>query len=352
MSDEQPVSLDALEREETRLRERLAKIATFKQLARELDIVIPSVVPTPAPTPIASRAAPLIAERSDGYDGTVGSLIHCYRQDERSPYQQLKHSVRLGYDALLERIIDDIGKDRVADLNASRIWEIYRDKWAGDGKLAMGHSLVGKLRMLSTFGATQLKDQDSTLLSGVLGNIRLPKGKARSERLTEAQAKAICAEARKLAWNSLAVAQAFQFCLPELRQMDVIGEWVPIGELGMSEITRGGEKWLRGLRWEEIDENMILRRALTSGRRNQQKNIEVDLKLYPMVTDELNSIPTRSRSGAVVICEVNGFPWSAAEFRRKWRIVATKAGVPKSVRNMDNSRSKPTTGGGSESRAL
>ena len=43
-----------------------------------------------------------------------------------------------------------------------------------------------------------------------------------------------------------------------LRQKDVIGEWVPRSEPGPSDIWNSdGEKWLRGLRWQEIDGNLI-----------------------------------------------------------------------------------------------
>lgn len=41
-------------------------------------------------------------------------------------------------------------------------------------------------------------------------------------------------------------------------------------------------------------------------------------------------------SGPLIINDVTGLPWTANEYRRKWRLVATKAGVPKNVWNMDS----------------
>jgi site-specific recombinase XerD len=38
----------------------------------------------------------------------------------------------------------------------------------------------------------------------------------------------------------------------------------------------------------------------------------------------------------MIICEITGLPYSTAEFRRKWRLVADKAGLPKAVKNMDS----------------
>lgn len=42
----------------------------------------------------------------------------------------------------------------------------------------------------------------------------------------------------------------------------------------------------------------------------------------------------------VIICEATGMPYSAAEFRRKWRIVADYAGIPSDVTNMSSAGSK------------
>jgi hypothetical protein len=60
------------------------------------------------------------------------------------------------------------------------------------------------------------------------------------------------------------LAQAFQFDL-RLRQKDVTGEWVPYGGRGDSSIIENGEKWVRGLLREEIDDDLILRKQTTFG---------------------------------------------------------------------------------------
>jgi hypothetical protein len=92
-------------------------------------------------------------------------------------------------------------------------------------------------------------------------------------------------------------------------------------------------KWLRGIRWEEIDENLILTHIMS----RSQKEIEVDLKLAPMVMAELGNVPRDQlpAKGPVIISEASGLPWYAVEFRRNWRLAADKAGVPRTVKNMD-----------------
>jgi hypothetical protein len=156
--------------------------------------------------------------------------------------------------------------------------------------------------------------------------------------LTAEQATAIRALAHKQGLHSIALAQAFQFELM-LRQKDVIGEWVPISEAGHSETLYGNEKWLRGLRWNEIDGNLVLRH-MTSKR---QKEIEVSLRNAPMVMEELAltygknfSRADLPGSGPIVIAERIDRPYHAAAFRRAWRKLADECEIPKSVKNMDS----------------
>jgi hypothetical protein len=121
----------------------------------------------------------------------------------------------------------------------------------------------------------------------------------------------------------------------------VIGEMVPLSEPGISEVIVRGQKWLRGIVWQEIDENLILRHVTSK----KQKLITVDLRLAPMVIEELALMAGVSPadlttdmlpvSGPIVICDTNGLPWTGNEYRRKWRKVARHCGIPDDVWNMD-----------------
>jgi site-specific recombinase XerD len=90
-------------------------------------------------------------------------------------------------------------------------------------------------------------------------------------------------------------------------------------------------KWLRGLRWEEIDDNLILRHVTSK----RGKEIEIDLHNAPLVMAELERLGTRPASGPVIIHANVGVPYKAMTFRYLWRKLATEAGIPKTVRNMD-----------------
>ena len=308
---------------------------------------------------------------------TLEQLIDSYRIDPDSDFLKLKYQVRTKHDGELTRVSKKHGRTQLQDIQLRTLTAWYSDALA-DGKVAKARSLVCRLRELFRFGFLFLEDTDCHRLFVALRKLQVDMSPPRRVEMTADHARAICKTAREhFGWHSIALAQALQFELL-LGQKDVIGEWVPIGEAGESDVVRQGRKWLRGLRWSDIDKNLILRhRVGSSGRK-----IEVDLRTAPMVLEELkillayprdertmeemfvdirkmieslaadalphgnvlapepltldqltNSLPD---SGPLIICDTNGVPWSTPEFRRKWRLVAKKAGVPANVTNRDS----------------
>ena len=262
------------------------------------------------------------------YDGTLEALAHAYRTDEDSPYHKKRYVTRKHYDKLIERIVDEHGAEFVANIKGRTVLR-WHEEWSAGGKIAMGHAVVGMLRTIVNFGVTMLDSEDCERLSGTLSKMRFTNAKPRSAALTADMATAFRAKAHEMGFPSMALAQALQFELM-LRQKDVIGEWVPISEPGVSDVTFRGEKWLRGLRWEEIDANLILRHVTSK----RGKLIEVNLRAAPMVMEEIGRIT--DRTGPVVIQERAGMPWSTYYFRHMWRSIADAAGLPKHIRNMDS----------------
>ncbi len=280
-------------------------------------------------------------QTESAFNGTLGGLVRLYQSDPRSSYHQLRHHVRKNQAFTLDRIVNERGTLRLADLTKADLEDLYKF-WSANGKkIAMGRLALGKIRTMLRFGGTILEDAECQRLSGVFQILRFETTKPRVERLTETQANDVCAAAHKKGWGSIALAQAFQF-ESELRQKDVIGEWVPVGDAGTSDIINSkSQKWVRGLRWSQIDDNLMLHHVTSfSG-----KKIEIDLKGRPMIARELESkygALTKGRlpgSGPIIRCEHTNLPWTGGEFRRKWRIVADLAGVPKTVKNMDSIRS-------------
>lgn len=315
-----------------------AELAQLEQLAASLNMVesAPGVSAAPKRPDANTGQVPDSATTKT----TFNSLLHSYREHPGSPIHKLKHGVRNGYNSIFDKLVPDIGSRPLSDLDADDIMRLY-EKWAEGGKYAWGHTMVGKLRLLFAFGMNVLKDPEATRLSVVMSKLRFKIPEARVERLTVEHVNAIRAAAhRHFGWHSIALAQALQFELM-LKQTDVIGEWVPASEPGISDIFKGSEKWVRGIRWSNIDENLILRHTIYSGRRHEPKEVVINLKDAPMVMEELALLgEPLPRTGPMVICDTNGLPWSGNEYRRKWRIVANEAGIPLTVRNMDSGRAE------------
>lgn len=287
----------------------------------------------------------------DHFTGSLESLVHCYRTDGDSPYQKNRYHVRQNRDSVLKRIVARHGSVPVSDIKARLLLAWHRD-WTDNGKkLATGSTFIGQLRALFSFGATLLEDPECERLCGVMHKMRFPGTKPRSVSITAEDANAIRAKAHEYGWFSIAMGQAFQFD-GTLRQKDCVGEMVPLSEPGISDVIKDGRKWLRGIRWEEIDENLILRHVTSK----KQKLTTIDLKLAEMVLAELQAhcdgqplVTTDEAtkkvivhrellpaSGPILMNEQTAFPWSGNEYRRKWRILARACGIDDAKFNMDS----------------
>lgn len=274
------------------------------------------------------------------FDGTISGLIHCFRTDADSSYKKVRYASRIHYDALMSLIEREHGSKIISDLKG-RTLRHWHDTWSSTGKVAVAHAKMKMLRGLLVFGSTMLEDEFCIKISSLLSQMKFRMPKPRVERLTAEQVVAIRAMAREMGRPSISLEQAFQF-EGMFRQKDGIGEYVPVSEPGMSDVIHKGYKWLRGIRWEAIDANMVLTH-ITSKR---QKEIKIDLRNAPMVMEELGLLVgvapekvTRDMlpaSGPIVVSEYDGLPWDATEFRRWWRQIADACGIPKAVRNMDS----------------
>ncbi|MET4258546.1 hypothetical protein ABIC09_003491 [Bradyrhizobium sp. S3.12.5] len=287
---------------------------------------------------------------------TVGELIEGYRNDPQSSFRKLSHGVRVKHERLLARITREHGHRSLKGIRA-RDLVAWHDDWLAKGKIAAAHSLMSRLRVVSRFGATILENKECRRLAERLAEMRFERPLPRRKWLSSEQARLIRVKAREhFGWYSIALAQAFQFDL-RLNQKAVIGEWVPIGETEPSNVRREvddrQEKWVKGLEWSDLDKAFVLRRV---GQRASE--LQFDLKNAAIVMEELAiyarvSIEELTRAhlpsgGPIIINDVTGLPWSTAEFRRKWRLVANHVGIPKHVMNMDSGKSLQSARNGSK----
>jgi len=267
---------------------------------------------------------------------TIKDLIERYQTDPDSPYvKKIRHSSKLSYTAFLRRINRDRGGELIANIK-SRDLIRWHEHWLGEErKVYMAHALMTMVRGLASFGESILEDDGCKELMSKLRKLEFEVGKGRKEQVTAEQVILIRAKAHEMGRPSIALAQAIQFEVM-LRQRDVIGEWVPVEEKHTepTEIIDGHRKWVRGIRWTEIDHKLVL--LHTTSKRG--KEIEFDLKSAPMVMEEFQrcfggALPA---SGPVIIDEATGRPYDHAWFRRLWRGIANAAGIPAHVFNMDS----------------
>lgn len=279
------------------------------------------------------------------YDGTIDSLIHIYLHDPDSPFQNLRPKTKQGYESLFRTLSVTVGRKHVPSLtfrDFKRWHEGFAKPLKEDAhvRTARAHGLMTQVRGLMAFGK-QLRLPGCKEAREVLADMEFRMPQKRTAFVTAAQAILVRQEAHRLGMPSIALAQALQFDLM-LRQKDVLGETVPMDEPGLSDIAFGGRKWLYGLHWKEITEDLILTHRLSKSLRGRQaitdptagKTETFDLKAYPMVMEELAHI-TR-RDGPLVIRETTGRPWDGKSFNRAWRKIATKVGIPKNVQNRDS----------------
>jgi hypothetical protein len=286
------------------------------------------------------------------FTGNLQSLVRCYQTDEDSPYQKNRYHVRQNRDSMLGRIVRRHGDVKLSDIKARVLLAWHKD-WSMEGtRLATASAFIGQLRALFSFGATLLEDPHCERLCGVMHKMRFEGTKPRGVSLSAEQANLIRAAAHDhFGWDSIALVQAFQF-EGTLRQKDCLGEMVPLSEPGVSAVIIRDQKWLRGIVWSEIDENLILKHVTSK----KQKMVEIDLKLGLMIMEELQRLAgedplivvdeitkrvTVNRhllpaSGPLAICDTNGLPWTGNEYRRKWRLIARHCGIPDGVWSMDS----------------
>lgn len=335
MSDDSNVSLvEAIALMRARLKQQSAAIERDWAVLREMERLAEqnNLLPSTGRT----QDAP-IKGLANSFIENVSDLIRYYRTHEKSPWKGLSHASKVHYDALLGLIEQSHGSDRLGEINAET-FKKWHDAWSAGGTTSIAHAKIGMVRGLLGFGTEILQDDECGRLFGILCKLKFKLPAARTERLTAKQADDIRAKARELGRPSIALAQAFQSDVG-LLQKDCIGEYVPVSAPGMSDIRSDDLKWVRGLRWSEIDDKLVLRH--TSG--SWQGDVTFDLKGAPSVMEELriqfgfkdnrDALPA---AGPIITSEYDGLPWDAVEYRRWWRKIANACGVPKEVRSADS----------------
>jgi hypothetical protein len=202
----------------------------------------------------------------------------------------------------------------------------------GMGAAGLRTACVTKLFPTRSYGC-ELRNADAIELAEVLARTEFSAPKARKKRPTYEQVVAFREAAHAANRPSLALAVTLQFELG-LRQKDIIGEWVrPSAEEReriAGAITDGPWVWAWGLTWSHIDSSFVLEKPTSKS--NGSETAAHDLRRYADVMAELSPRGV----GPIILDEGSGRPWRKAHFSRTFRKIATAAGWPADVWNMDS----------------
>ncbi|QOG20451.1 hypothetical protein [Bradyrhizobium sp. SEMIA] len=266
-------------------------------------------------------------------------LIELYQKDPLSRWHQLRYATQKTHTNLLRQIDRRHGHVKLKRIKGRTLLK-WHAQWLDGTKYSAARSFIKKIRVLFGYGLTIREDRQCARLRQVMSALRFPGSPKGTQRITAEQAIAVRQRAWACGWGSVALAQALQFDVL-LRQKDVIGEHVPVGlKEGGVGLVVGDEKWVRGLLWSEVDDQLILRHQTSK----TGKLVVVDLKLAPMVLEDLRRMGVVARRGRVrligrrdgpiITDERTDLPYQAYEFRRRWRAIARSEGIPDNVCNM------------------
>jgi integrase len=266
-------------------------------------------------------------DRSE-YTGTFSSLFQRYEKHPESSFQNLKPSSRRAYIGYLTMLDEAIGKRRVTAVAGVDIIGWHKrwkapDKPGGPEKLAAAAMAAAVLKAALAFGVLDGNRPGCKDLHYAMSLMEFPKPRPRRQAPTAEQIAKARAAAHEMGNPRLALAYAIQF-ETTLRLWDVVGQWVPVNEPGVSAYVAKGQKWF-GLTWADIDENLILRVKASKTDGTTEAVVSFDLSQCPMVMEEIAKIPDAERTGPVIL---NGKrPYWGWETRNAWREIAKDIGV-------------------------
>jgi integrase len=169
----------------------------------------------------------------------------------------------------------------------------------------------------------------------VIEDMKFEGLRPRKAVVTASQIIAARQAAHEIGHPRLALCFAIQF-ETVLRQFDVAGVWRPLNYPAVSPVLGDREKWI-GPTWSDIDDNMILTAtpSKTEKLENAPEDVQFDLKVCPMVMEEIQRIPIDERVGPLITDPRSNGPYNQRQIRDLWRRIVVRAGIPQGIQNRD-----------------
>jgi integrase len=259
-----------------------------------------------------------------GFDNTIRAVIDLYQTHPDSPYHKLKPGTLRPYAHYLGKIRFAVGSRDIMHVTGNDVIRWHAD-WTSNGRhVAAGQMAASVLKAALTFCRNAGYRQCQQLRDDI-SNLRLASPRPRSMYATAADVIAARKAAHSLGLPSAALCYALQF-ETALRLWDVAGQWHPLDSPVVSAVIQRGAKWA-GLEWRHIGSDFVLRYAPTKTEHSTAVEVILDLRLCPMVLEELAHFPLEKRSGPVIVFERTGVPYNRANLNKTWAAVRKTAGL-------------------------
>ena len=277
------------------------------------------------------------------FDGTLGQIIQKYLTDPDSTFFALRPGSRHPYEFYADKLIYELGELRLDEVTGVDL-KRWHDRWsAGGEKLAASKMMRAVLDAAISFaimssrpGSAELRA--ATELRSILktANRKIPNPKRRESTVTADDVVLLRRAAHDGGRPSMALAYALVF-ETTLRLWDVLGQWWPHDAPLVSDVIapvvrarKVPHKWF-GLRWEDIDADLVLRYMPSKTSAKTGLAVTFPLARAPMVMEELAHWPIERRTGPVIVYEGTGLPYSGNYFGEFWRKDREAVGLPSTV---------------------
>lgn len=284
-----------------------------------------------------------IRDHVGSFDGTLGQIIHKYLTDPDSTFFALRPGSRHPYKHYAGHLAHELGDVRIDEVTGIHLKK-WHDEWSRGGenlaaskmRRAVLDAAISFAIMSSRPGSTELRA--ATELRSVLktANRKIPNPKRRESTVTADDVVRLRRAAHAAGRPSMALAYALVF-ETTLRLWDVLGQWWPHDAPLVSDVIapvararKVPHKWF-GLRWEDIDADLVLRYMPSKTSAKTGLAVTFPLARAPMVMEELMHWTADKRTGPVIVYEGTGLPYSGNYFGEFWRKDREAAGLPSTV---------------------
>lgn len=268
--------------------------------------------------------------RPPQYDGTFSSLVRYYEAHPDSPYHELHQNTKRTYSNTMRLLMKHKGSRRVSGVDASDVRRWYKE-------LCESHSVgwayfnVNVLKSVLSFGATK-RIRECRLLRVELREAKFRAGKRRGNFMTFEQVNAFRRKAHEMGYGWMGLMVTAQFCFA-MRRRDLIGEWLK-GNSAAAGIRYRTSIWRDGWTFDQIDNRGVFRKLVSKTEETSGVVAVHTIADYPELVEELALVGER-RAGPVIINPRTGLPPHYYTCRHLFRRIATAAGIPEEVWNMD-----------------